>query len=136
MTKWFREAAGLGCFFSRRKGNELADLGRGFGRSFFGCFFLGRRFQSQPVKTALGLLWVSPPSEFPAIFQLCREGCFRAGPLLASDCPRFPAVEERGAPLPRVDVAYATFVDPFTEHIFAFQVAFSCVGYGLRRAHA
>src|SRR5262245_26300882 len=83
-----------------------------------------------------GLLWVAPLLELTAVFQSCREGFYRADPFLAPDGPSFPAVEESGAALPRIGVAYAAFVEPFTENVFALQVALGRIGYGLRRAQA
>src|SRR3954471_4938523 len=84
----------------------------------------------------LGLLFIALLLELTAIFQLCREGFYRANPFLAPDSPSFPAVEERGAALPCVGVAYAAFVDPFPENVLALQVALGRIGNGLRRTQA
>src|SRR5262245_39351834 len=83
-----------------------------------------------------GLLWVAPLLELTAVFQSCREGFYRADPFLAPDCPSFPAVKESGAALPRIGVAYAAFVEPFTVSVLALQVALGRIGYGFGRTQA
>jgi hypothetical protein len=56
--------------------------------------------------------------------------------VVAANGPQIAPTKDRfiiHAALPRVGVAYAAFVDPFTENVLALQVALGRVGYGLRR---